>query len=180
MAGDRDPTWSYTKKKHSDWSAFFSCKTKRTGLEPATSAVTGLRSNQTELPLRRIYRFTALQRERAHYTDAAPVLQAFFLIFYAFFAYFCTCAPKFSRNCNLEGSCFCWSGGTLVPLRLSFRDFRLRAYTLRRDRKVPCSEEMRPAKITITPAREILGILVGKCVFFAFFRKIAKKIRILS
>ena len=27
-------------------------RTKRTGLEPATSAVTGLRSNQTELPLR--------------------------------------------------------------------------------------------------------------------------------
>ena len=34
----------------------FSCKTKQTGLEPATSAVTGLRSNQTELPLRRFYR----------------------------------------------------------------------------------------------------------------------------
>ena len=66
------------EKRHSGMECLFSCKTKRTGLEPATSAVTGLRSNQTELPLRRIYRFTALQRERAHYTDAFVGMQAFF------------------------------------------------------------------------------------------------------
>ena len=40
--------------------------------------MTGLRSNQTELPLRRIYRFTTLQWERRHYTDERAPLQAFF------------------------------------------------------------------------------------------------------
>ena len=40
--------------------------TKRTGLEPATSAVTGLRSNQTELPLL-AFVASALQRVRADY-----------------------------------------------------------------------------------------------------------------
>ena len=40
-----------TTKKDTRMSILFCC-TKRTGLEPATSAVTGLRSNQTELPLR--------------------------------------------------------------------------------------------------------------------------------
>ena len=53
-----------TRKKAHLHGVPFSCKTKRTGLEPATSAVTGLRSNQTELPLRRFYRCSALQRER--------------------------------------------------------------------------------------------------------------------
>ena len=46
-----------TTKKDTRMSILFCC-TKRTGLEPATSAVTGLRSNQTELPLRRFYRVT--------------------------------------------------------------------------------------------------------------------------
>ena len=67
-----------TTKKDAPMGHPFLLYTKRTGLEPATSAVTGLRSNQTELPLRRIYRFTALQRERAHYTDAFVGMQDFF------------------------------------------------------------------------------------------------------
>ena len=40
-----------TTKKDAPMGHPFLLYTKRTGLEPATSAVTGLRSNQTELPL---------------------------------------------------------------------------------------------------------------------------------
>ena len=52
--------------------------TKRTGLEPATSAVTGLRSNQTELPLL-AFGAPSLRWVRADYNGTEVGLQAFFL-----------------------------------------------------------------------------------------------------
>ena len=55
----------------------FLLSTKRTGLEPATSAVTGLRSNQTELPLL-AFVAPSLRWVRANYTQSEEGLQAFF------------------------------------------------------------------------------------------------------
>ena len=46
-----EPPAVQTTKKDAPLGHPFLLYTKRTGLEPATSAVTGLRSNQTELPL---------------------------------------------------------------------------------------------------------------------------------
>ena len=46
-----EPPAVQTTKKDAPMGHPFLLYTKRTGLEPATSAVTGLRSNQTELPL---------------------------------------------------------------------------------------------------------------------------------
>ena len=51
--------------------------TKRTGLEPATSAVTGLRSNQTELPLL-AFVAPSLRRVRANYIGDVLRKQDFF------------------------------------------------------------------------------------------------------
>ena len=60
------PAAAQTTKKDAPVGHPFLLYTKRTGLEPATSAVTGLRSNQTELPLLAVVA-SALQQVRTDY-----------------------------------------------------------------------------------------------------------------